>query len=146
MSVSTSATEKRNDWESGLVLIAEDEEPLADTIAYVVREAGYRPLVALHGRQALELARSRRPALIIMDLMLPHLSGEAVIRTLRESESVAVPPIILITGANHVKARAAGADAVLLKPFNLVDLERLLHRFLKPPAFPADAKSRLPGD
>ncbi|MDB5056555.1 MAG: hypothetical protein JWO59_27, partial [Chloroflexi bacterium] len=40
------------------VLIAEDEEPLAETIFYVVEEAGYTPLVALHGRQALELART----------------------------------------------------------------------------------------
>jgi DNA-binding response OmpR family regulator len=129
----TDTTATLEGWEPGLVLIVEDEEPLADTIAFVVTEAGYRPLIALHGREALELARSRRPALVIVDLMLPHVNGAAVIRSLRETGPSSVPPIILITGANAVTARAAGADVVLLKPFNLDYLDSLLHRFLKPP-------------
>jgi two-component system, chemotaxis family, chemotaxis protein CheY len=120
-----------------LVLIVEDEEPLAETIAFIVREAGYTPLVALNGRQALELARTRGPALLITDLMIPHLDGAAVIGALRAAAAVAgepPPPIILITAANPVRARAAGADVILRKPFYLADLEALLHRFLGTPA------------
>jgi len=118
-----------------LVLIAEDEEPLAQTTAAMVREAGYSAIVALHGRQALELARLRRPALLIVDLMLPYLSGAQVIAALREDAErlgSVVPPTILVTGANLTRARAAGADVVLRKPFYLADLEELLHRFLAP--------------
>ncbi len=115
-----------------LVLIAEDEEPLAETVALAVREAGYTPLIALHGRQALELARARRPALLVLDLMLPYLDGATIITALREDARATgtMPPIILMTGASLVQARAAGADVVLRKPFHLADLVRFLHRFL----------------
>jgi CheY-like chemotaxis protein len=130
-----------------LVLIAEDEEPLAETISYVVREAGYTPLLALHGRQALELARTRRPALLITDLMLPYLDGAALIAALRADAIVTgkpPPATILMTAASQVEARAAGANVVLRKPFYLADLETLLGRFLGPPVRLADSSVGTP--
>jgi DNA-binding response OmpR family regulator len=132
--------------EPALVLIVEDEEPLAETIAYIVQETGYTALVALHGREALELARARRPALLITDLMLPHLDGTALIAALRADAAEAgeaALPIILITVAGLVQAREAGADVILRKPFVLADLEALLRRFLEPP--PANASTPTPG-
>ncbi len=120
-----------------LVLIVEDEEPLAETISFIVREAGYTPMVALHGKQAMELVRTRKPALVITDLMVPHMDGASVIEILRAAATAAgepAPPIILITAANMVRARAAGADVILRKPFYLADLEELLRRFLGAPA------------
>jgi two-component system chemotaxis response regulator CheY len=120
-----------------LVLIVEDEEPLAETIAFIVREAGYMPLIALNGRQALELAHARKPALLIIDLMIPHLDGAAVLGALRAAAATSgevVPPIILVTAANLVRARTVGADVILRKPFYLADLETLLRRFLGTPA------------
>ena len=119
-----------------LVLIVEDEEPLAETISFIVREAGYTPVVALHGMQALELARTRKPALLITDLMIPYLDGAALIGAIRAAAAVvgeSSPPVILITAANAVRARAAGADVILRKPFYLADLEELLRRFLGAP-------------
>ena len=116
-----------------LVLIAEDEEPIAELIAYVVRDAGYTPLVASHGRQALELARERWPALVIADLMMPYLSGADLIAALSKETAASDrprPPAILVTGAGPSQARAAGADVVLYKPFQVADLEALLRRFL----------------
>jgi DNA-binding response OmpR family regulator len=121
--------------EPALVLIVEDEEPLAETLAFAVRAAGYTALVALNGREALDLARARWPALLITDLMVPHLDGAALIATLR-ADAVANGkvrlPTILVTAANPIQARAAGADVVLRKPFHLKDLQALLHRFLGP--------------
>jgi DNA-binding response OmpR family regulator len=131
-----------------LVLIVEDEEPLAETISYVVRAAGYTPLVALHGREALELARGRRPALLITDLMLPYLDGAALIAALRTDALVtgeSPPATVLMTAASRIEARAAGADVVLRKPFYLADLEALLRRFLGPPAPTADPGVATPG-
>jgi two-component system, chemotaxis family, chemotaxis protein CheY len=123
-----------------LVLIAEDEEPIAELLSYVVADAGYTPLVAFHGRQALELARERWPALLITDLMMPYLSGADLIAAL-STEAAAygrpAPPVVLVTGAGPSQARAAGADVVLYKPFQVADLEALLHRFLV--RSPADA-------
>jgi two-component system phosphate regulon response regulator PhoB len=120
-----------------LVLIAEDEEPLAETVAFAVREAGYTPLIALHGRQALELAQARHPALLILDLMLPYLDGVAIVAAVRQharDAGLEAPPIILMTGASLVQARTANADVILRKPFHLEDLDRLLHRYLANPA------------
>ena len=117
-----------------VVLIAEDERSIASLIAEVVAQAGYTPLVATNGRQALELAREQWPALVITDLMMPHLDGAALTATLRAEAATRgeeAPPIVLMTAANPQYARATGADAVLRKPFNLAELEALLRRFLE---------------
>lgn len=122
--------------QSPLVLIAEDEEPIAEAIALIVEDAGYTPLVAAHGKQALELVRSHRPALVITDLMMPHLDGAeliAAIRAAAQQDGHAPPPIILMTAAGMKRAYGADADAVLRKPFELDELEALLFRFLGPP-------------
>jgi OmpR family response regulator NblR len=128
--------------EPDLVLIVEDEEPLAETMAFMVRTAGYEPVIAFHGRQGLQLARERGPALVITDMMLAYLSGADLIAALRADATAGgqpAPAIILMTAANLAQARGAGADAVLPKPFRLKDLEVLLHRFLDHPGNRAPA-------
>lgn len=113
-----------------VVLIAEDEAPIAEALAYLVQNAGHRAVVAVHGAAALKLAQAHRPDLIIADLMMPQMSGEELIRALRETWLETAPPIVLMTAAGRRYAEAAGADAVLLKPFELEEVETLLHRFL----------------
>lgn len=112
--------------EPPVVLIVEDERSIAAVIAEVVAEMGCAPMVATHGRQALELARERWPALVITDLMMPRMGGAALIAALRaEGVSLgrAAPSILLLTAASLQYAREAGADAILRKPFNLPELE-----------------------
>lgn len=121
-----------------LVLIADDEEPIAYALADLIEEAGYRTLIAQHGERALEMAREHHPALIITDLMMPYMSGREVIAALHAQQASPehpIPPIILMSAAGHTHTRDAGADAVLNKPFNLEEIETLLHQFL-PPAAP----------
>jgi response regulator NasT len=120
-----------------LVLIAEDEEPIALALADLIKEIGYQTLVAQNGQRALELAREHHPDLIITDLMMPYLSGREMIAALHadgNNPPNTVPPIILMTAAGQARIRDSGADAVLLKPFELEEVEALLHRFLPPPA------------
>ena len=120
-----------------LVLIAEDEEPIALALVDLIEDAGYRALVAPHGKLALELARKHHPALIITDLMMPYLNGREVIASLRAQQASLehpIPPIILMSAAGHTHTRDAGADAVLNKPFDLEEIETLLHQFLPPAA------------
>ncbi len=123
--------------EAATVLIAEDERAIADVVRMVVEDAGYVPLMAIHGRQALELALTESPSLVITDLMMPHMSGAEFIAALRADAARTgsrVPPVVLITALNARQAQGAGADAVLYKPFDLSDLDMLLQRFLgKPP-------------
>jgi two-component system response regulator VicR len=119
-----------------LVLIAEDEEPIAEAIAMLVEDCGYTPLIANNGRQALELARARRPALIITDLMMPYLDGDELITALRSDaarDAHQPAPTILLSAAGLRRMQVAHADVLLPKPFDLDDLERLLLRFLGPP-------------
>ncbi len=122
--------------EGGLpvVLIADDERLIASLVAEIVVQAGGQPLVATHGRQALDLAREQWPAVVITDLMMPHLDGAGLIALLRE-EAVArgkpAPPVILMTATSLQYARAAEADVVLRKPFNIMEVEALVRRFLE---------------
>ena len=121
--------------EPALILIADDEEPIAEIVAYVVADAGHTPLIASHGRQALELALARQPALVITDLMMPYLTGAELIAAIRADAAKygrAAPRFVLMTSAARSLARAANADAVLQKPFELVEIEALLAHLLAP--------------
>lgn len=116
-----------------LVLIVEDEEPIASVLAIIVEDMGYRALTATHGKEALAVALKEHPALILTDLMMPHLDGAEFISALHEAMDDGVrdtPPIVLMTAAGMRQARAAGADALLLKPFNVDEVEAILRRFL----------------
>lgn len=118
-----------------LVLIIEDEEPIADALACVVQDAGYRVIVAPHGKAGLALALQHRPALIITDLMMPQMSGPEFLRALRAELNRGTPPVVLMTAADIRFAQDAGADCVLKKPFKLAAVEALLRRFLEAEAY-----------
>ena len=116
------------------VLIVEDEQTIAEIVYAIVEDAGYRPIMAQHGREALEIARTERPALIITDLMMPHMTGADLIAALRnDAKAIGAEriPVILMTAANSAAAHAAGANAVLYKPFDVDALEALVHRLIK---------------
>lgn len=116
-----------------LILIADDERPIAAVIAALVDDLGYQARVAADGRQALALARAAWPALLITDLMMPGLAGDQLIAALRAEAAARgcpAPPAILLTAAEGARAAAAGADATLPKPFDLGELERQVARLL----------------
>ncbi len=133
--------------DASLVLIADDEEPIAETLALIVSEAGYTPMLASHGQHALELARVHWPALVITDVMMPYLDGVQLIASLRdqaEREGQVPMPIIAMTAGSMERAWQAGADAVLSKPFDLEQVETLLTRFLGRPAAARDDSDAAP--
>lgn len=118
------------------MLIADDEEPIAEAIGLVIEEGGHLPLLAQNGQHALEPARTRWPALLITDWMMPVLDGLSLIRALRQRadlEGLSPVPSILLTAARLPRFATAEADAYLAKPFELDELEALLRQFLDPP-------------
>jgi two-component system, OmpR family, response regulator RegX3 len=109
--------------EAPLVLIVEDERPLAETIAYSLQQEGLRAAIAHDGERGIELFRSRSPALVLLDLMLPKLSGLDVCRLIRAESTV---PIVILTAkdseADKVAGLELGADDYVTKPFSMREL------------------------
>jgi two-component system response regulator RegX3 len=105
------------------ILVVEDEEALADTIRYGLEREGYEVSVVTDGRAALERFRADRPALVILDLMLPELSGLDVCRAIRAESDV---PIVIVTAkdaeADKVAGLELGADDYVTKPFSVREL------------------------
>ena len=105
------------------VLLVEDEPALADSIQYSLEREGFRVSVAGDGERALERFRSDPPALLLLDLMLPRLSGLDVCRIVRSESTV---PIIVLTAkdaeADKVAGLELGADDYVTKPFSMREL------------------------
>jgi len=110
--------------ESGqLILVVEDEDSLADSVRYNLEREGYRVAVAVDGREALERFRKEPPELVILDLMLPEVSGLDLCRAIRAESAV---PIIMVTAkdseADKVAGLELGADDYVTKPFSVREL------------------------
>jgi two-component system response regulator RegX3 len=109
--------------ESARILLVEDEASLADSVRYNLEREGYAVTVAADGLRALERFRSDQPSLVILDLMLPELSGLDVCRAIRQESDV---PIIMVTAkdseADKVTGLELGADDYVTKPFSIREL------------------------
>jgi DNA-binding response OmpR family regulator len=110
----------------GRVLIVEDELQVALLVQDTLQEFGYEVAVATGAQETLELIRSYQPSVVLLDLSLPGLSGEAGLARLRR-EAPAVPVIIVSGNRDEAQARALlaqGAFDYVTKPFQLLTLER----------------------
>lgn len=105
------------------VLVIEDEEPLADSIKYNLELEGYAVDVAHGGNQGLRQFKDWRPSLVLLDVMLPEISGLDLCRMMRAESDV---PIIMITArdseADKVTGLELGADDYVTKPFSMREL------------------------
>jgi len=105
------------------ILVVEDDRNLLDTLNYNLNKEGYTVTVALDGAQAIELARREKPDLIILDIMLPKMSGFEVCRILRKEMTV---PILILTAkaeeTDKIVGLEIGADDYMTKPFSLREL------------------------
>jgi DNA-binding response OmpR family regulator len=102
------------------VLVVEDDEPIRTLVAEVVRLQGHDVLEAANGAQAIELASSGQPDLVLVDWVLPDISGTEVIRELRRQGLVS--PMVMLTGRttkmDEVVGLEVGADDYITKPFD----------------------------
>jgi DNA-binding response OmpR family regulator len=119
------------------ILIAEDEPNIVLSLEFLLKEAGYDVAVARDGSQAIDLLRTFRPELIVLDVMLPSLDGFEVCRRVREDLATRDTKILMLTarGREHEveKGLAAGANAYMTKPFATKELVKLVAELLRPP-------------
>jgi two-component system response regulator RegX3 len=122
------------------ILIVEDEESLADSVRYNLEREGFQVAVAVDGREAIERFRSHAPALVILDLMLPEISGLDVCRVIRAESDV---PIIMVTAkdseADKVTGLELGADDYVTKPFSVRELVSRVRAHLRRAGMRGDA-------
>lgn len=115
------------------ILVCDDEEVLRTLIGAALSD-GYALVEARDGDEALERARTERPDLIILDMMMPGRSGLDVLPELRSDPDVGATPVVMLTArtqaADREAAAAAGADRFLAKPFSPLELSRLVAELL----------------
>ena len=107
------------------VLIVEDEASQRELLTYNLGKAGYRTLTATNGEEGLVVAREENPALIILDWMMPELSGIELCRQLKRDKETRQTPILMLTARGEesdiVLGLGSGADDYLVKPYPLLN-------------------------
>jgi phosphate regulon transcriptional regulator PhoB len=105
------------------VLVVDDEIPILDAVAYNLRKEGFQPLTAEDAEQCMRLAKSEKPELIILDVMLPSASGFDICKRIRSESHT---PIIMLTAradeTDRVVGLELGADDYVTKPFSMREL------------------------
>jgi CheY-like chemotaxis protein len=118
--------------EAPLVLCADDERDILALLVLRLERAGYRVAQAVDGEQALELARELHPDVLVLDVMMPRLSGTDVLAALRADEATAQLRVVLLSAraqeTDVERGLEAGADAYLAKPFQAPELIEIVGR------------------
>ncbi|MBF0495220.1 MAG: response regulator transcription factor [Deltaproteobacteria bacterium] len=133
------------------ILVVEDEKDILDLVEYNLQGAGFRVLRAMDGIEGLRLAKSERPELIILDLMLPNMDGKEVCRRIRQDEHIHAIPVMMLTARTEEIDRIVGfelgADDYLTKPFSPRELALRVQAILRrlKEAEPAKALIQFPG-
>ena len=120
---------RKNNWGDSVssprpkkILVVEDEQDIAQLVKHYLEKEGYHVSLATTGLDALKLVPSEHPDLVILDLMLPHMNGLEVCKTLRHKPETALLPIIMLTAKNEesdtVVGLELGADDYVTKPFS----------------------------
>jgi CheY-like chemotaxis protein len=117
--------------DAATILVCDDDPSLRELVRAVLGSA-YRFVEASDGTEALQLAREARPDLIVLDVMLPGLSGIEVLEEIRTDPELHDLKVVVITAWSHaeVEAQVAGADRFVSKPFDPDELSRAVEELL----------------
>lgn len=117
-----------------VVLCADDDEDILALVALRLSRAGYDVVTARDGASALAAAREQRPAVAILDVMMPRLGGIDIVHALRSDANLRDVKVILLSArvqdADRERGLEAGADAYLVKPFRFEELEETVNQLL----------------
>lgn len=122
--------------EKSVILIVEDDEKSRRLIRDVLNHQGYETLETDRGEEALDLMREHHPDLVLLDILLPGMSGLDTVREIRNDAGIAATPVIAVTASvmdnDRDKIRAAGFDAFEPKPLNLRAFLETVRSFAQP--------------
>jgi two-component system phosphate regulon response regulator PhoB len=117
------------------ILVAEDEQDVLNLVATNLKTAGYQVLKAEDGEAALEQARNALPSLIVLDLMLPGISGLEVCKALKQEPATKIIPILMLTAkaeeVDRIVGLELGADDYVTKPFSPRELVLRIRSILR---------------
>ena len=116
------------------VLIADDEPNIVTSLEFLLRQKGYEVRVAHAGDEALAAVAAFAPDLVLLDVMMPRMSGYDVCQKLRENPATRALPIIMLSAKGRdvevTKGMAVGADAYVTKPFSTKELVARVQQML----------------
>lgn len=116
------------------VLIVEDEEDAAELFAEMMRVSGFRVLKTSRGEPAISLMNSDKPDVVLLDIMIPEISGLDILRQMRRDPNLADIPVIVVTAksmpADIKNGMEAGANIYLTKPVGFQELKEAVERTL----------------
>lgn len=129
------------------ILVVDDEKDLCDLISYNLRRAGYEVATAHTGRAALDYVAEKSPDLVVLDVMLPELSGTEVASRIRSNPATASLPIVMVTAkgeeVDQLVGLTVGADDYIAKPFSTKILVARIEAVLRRSGSPSQAGKTL---
>ena len=115
-----------------IILVVDDDLPILALMRSLLREFGFEAVTAESGPDALAEARKRRPSVVLIDKNMPGMTGDEVIRALRNEPGFDGLPILILSGerVSSPELKALGADGAVLKPFDVHALIAQLRSFV----------------
>ena len=116
------------------ILIVDDEKDIVETISFMLKAKGFDCICAYDGEAGLALAKSEKPDLIILDVMMPKINGYKICRLLKFDNNYKNIPIIMITARSQdedkIIGEETGADEYITKPFEFSDVLDKINKYL----------------
>lgn len=113
----------------GYVLVVDDDDSVLKAVATILTNHGFRVDIARNGKDGIELAREKQPDLVILDLMMPGMTGHEVLLALKQNSGTAEIPVMILTAAEpdeRIRALQGGAESLMTKPFTEKELAKLV--------------------
>ena len=123
------------------ILIVEDDREIRDLLVHYLRKEGFRPVTARDGEEGLAMARSEKPDLVLLDILLPKMDGLELLRKIRADREIARTPVAMLTAkgdeTDRIVGLELGADDYIPKPFSprevVARIKAIFRRSRKPP-------------